>query len=69
MAHEMTRFDRELFAKISALDKTALEKATERWLNKRERLMVLKRREIMRTEVQKRIDRSSEEAVFLPSGY
>ena len=65
--HEMTRFDRELFSKMNALDDATLERATDDWLTKKERLMILKRVELMRAEVQTRIDQSSEEAVFLPS--
>ncbi len=62
----MTRFDRELFAKMNALDMAALERTTGDWLTKRERLMILKRLERMRAEIRTRIDQSSEDAVFLP---
>ena len=67
--HGLARIDRELFSKMSALDETTLERATDEWLTKGERRMILKRLELMRAEIQTRIDQSSEAAVFLPARY
>ena len=66
--HELARIDRELFSRMSALDETTLERATDEWLTKAERRMIIKRLELMRAEIQTRIDQSSEAAVFLPPG-
>jgi hypothetical protein len=65
MTHELTRVDRELWAKMQGLDEAALTTALGPWLGKREISAILQRRDKMREIIDKLVAEKGEAAIFM----
>jgi hypothetical protein len=65
MTHEMTRVDRQLWAKIAALDEPALTNALGMWVGKKEIMAILDRREKMKQTIDKLVSKNGQEQVWV----
>lgn len=65
MVHELTRIDRELWDRMSALTVESLTPALEKWIGSREIRAILERRDRMQRVVDKLVAAKGESAVFV----
>ncbi len=65
MAHEMTRIDADLWARMRALDETSLSGSVGRWLNRKQIRSILKRRDRMEELILELVEGSGEHAVLI----
>jgi hypothetical protein len=61
----MTRVDRQLWAKIAALDEPALTNALGMWVGKKEIMAILDRREKMKQTIDKLVSKNGQEQVWV----
>lgn len=66
MIHEMNRIDKGLWERMLALDEPTLKKALEPWLSGGQIKNLLKRRGVMKKEIDKMVADRGEAAVFFP---
>ena len=65
MVHKLTRIDRDLWARMLALDEPALRTALGEWLSDGEVRGILRRRDIMAEAIQAMVDERGEQSVFV----
>jgi hypothetical protein len=65
MAHEMTRVDRQLWAKMQALDEATLTASLGAWLGKGEIRAILQRRDKMQELIKQLVAKNGEASVFV----
>ncbi len=65
MVHKLTRIDRDLWARMLALDEPALRTALGEWLSDGEIRGILRRRDIMAEAIQAMVDERGEQSVFV----
>ena len=65
MVHKLTRIDRDLWARMLALDEPALRTALGEWLSDGEIRGILRRRDVMAEAIQAMIDERGEQSVFV----
>lgn len=66
MIHQMNRIDKGLWERMLALDEPTLKKALEPWLDGGQIKNLLKRRDLMKKEINKMVADRGEAAVFFP---
>ena len=65
MVHKLTRIDRDLWDRFTALDEVTLTAALGTWLREGEIRAILKRRDEMAEDIQQMVDERGEAAVFV----
>jgi hypothetical protein len=65
MTHELTRIDADLWARMQALDQNGLAAALGAWLSKDEIDALLRRRDTMKTNIDKLVAKRGEAEVFV----